>query len=65
MHPHVERMLIELNELKGKCEALHRFMEGDVWPTLPKVKRDLMSEQYALMREYAIVLDKRIALETE
>lgn len=64
MQPHVERMAIELAELNAKCEALHKFMGGDVWPTLPKDKRDLMAEQYALMREYALVLSKRIDLET-
>lgn len=63
MQPHVQRMVTERTELAAKCDALLAFLSGDVFKSLPKEKKDLMHEQYAAMREYLDVLDKRISLE--
>ena len=63
MQPHVQRMITERTELSTKCDALLVFLSGDVFKSLPKEKKDLMHEQYAAMREYLDVLDKRISLE--
>lgn len=63
MQPHVQRMVTERTELSTKCDALLVFLSGDIFKSLPKGKKDLMHEQYAAMREYLDVLDKRIALE--
>ena len=63
MQPHVQRMVTERTELSTKCNALLVFLSGDVFKSLPKEKKDLMHEQYAAMREYLDVLDKRISLE--
>lgn len=63
MQPHVQRMITERTELSTKCDALLVFLSGDIFKSLPKEKKDLMHEQYAAMREYLDVLDKRISLE--
>ena len=63
MQPHVQRMITERTELSTKCDALLVFLSGEVFNSLPKEKKDLMHEQYAAMREYLDVLDKRISLE--
>ncbi len=63
MQPHVERMHTERKELAAKCDALLAFLSRDFFKTLPKEKKDLMHDQYAAMREYLDILDKRISLE--
>lgn len=63
MQPHVERMLVERQELATKCDALLKFMSGEVFPSLSRERRDLMADQYAAMHEYLTALSKRIALE--
>jgi hypothetical protein len=63
MVTYLERMQIERDELSTKCDALLKFMGSDVFLAMPKNKRDLMSEQYDVMRDYLLVLSKRINLE--
>lgn len=65
MEPHVKRVLDERKELAKKCDALLIFLSGNLFLSLPKEKKDLMHEQYAVMRDYLTVLDKRLALEAE
>ena len=65
MEPHVKRVLDERKELAKKCDALLIFLSGNLFLSLPKEKKDLMHEQYAVMRDYLTILDKRLALEAE
>lgn len=65
MQPHVQRVLDEREELAKKCDALLVFLGGELFLSLPKVKKDLMHEQYAVMRDYLAILGKRLALESE
>lgn len=64
MEPHVKRVLCEREELAKKCDALLIFLGSDVFLSLPKEKKDLLHEQYALMRDYLTFLGKRLALES-
>jgi GTP cyclohydrolase III len=63
MQPHVKRVLDERDDLARKCDALLIFLGGDIFLSLPKEKKDLMHEQYAVMRDYLTILGKRLALE--
>ncbi|QDI17463.1 hypothetical protein FBF86_05500 [Serratia marcescens] len=63
MEEHVKRVLNERQELAKKCDALLVFLGGDFFLSLPKAKKDLMHEQYAVMRDYLTILDRRLALE--
>lgn len=65
MEPHVKRVLDERDELAKKCDALLIFLGGELFISLPKEKKELMHEQYALMRDYLTILGKRLELETE
>lgn len=64
MEPHVKRVLCEREELAKKCDALLIFLGSDVFLSLPKEKKYLLHEQYALMRNYLTILGKRLALES-
>ena len=63
MQPHVKRVFDERNELSVKCDALLLFIGGEIFMSLPKEKKDLLNEQYAVMRDYLTILGKRLALE--
>lgn len=65
MKEHVKRVLNEREELARKCDALLIFLGGDLFRSLPKAMKDLMHEQYAVMRDYLTILDKRLALEAD
>lgn len=65
MEPYVKRVVDERDELAKKCDALLIFFGGDLFNSLPKEKKNLMHEQYAVMRDYLDILSKRLALETE
>ena len=65
MEPHVKRVLDERDELAKKCDALLVFLGGDLFLSLSKEKKELMYEQYAVMRDYLTILGKRLALENE
>ncbi|AJI87064.1 hypothetical protein CH54_3784 [Yersinia rochesterensis] len=65
MEPHVKRVLDERDELAKKCDALLVFLGGEFFLSLPKEKKELMHEQYAVMRDYLTILGKRLALENE
>ena len=65
MEPHVKRVLDERDELAKKCDALLVFLGGDLFLSLSKEKKELMYEQYAVMRDYLTFLGKRLALENE
>lgn len=64
IQPHVQRVLDERDELARKCDALLAFLGGEIFLSLPKDKRDLLNEQYAIMREYLDILGKRLSLES-
>ena len=57
------RLLEETRELAIKLNKLNKFMAGDVFPTLPREKKDLMYEQVRCMNTYVQILGKRLELE--
>lgn len=64
MQPHEERVVTERKELNEKLEKLHLFCfsTGDtVFRKLSPEDRDLLEDQYTVMKQYCDILDKRIA----
>lgn len=64
IQPHVQRVLDERDDLARKCDALLVFLGGEIFLSLPRDKRDLLNEQYAVMRDYLDILGKRLSLES-
>lgn len=61
---HVDRLLIEANELKEKVNALHSFVHDNkaVFPKLSTKEKGLLFAQLDLMERYLIVLNERISI---
>lgn len=57
---YVERMVIELEELSAKVDALNKFTEGSVFPTLDIPDREDLYEQLHAMVVYQRVLARRL-----
>ena len=57
--PHVQRMAAETQTVVTNLKKLGEFMAGTVFPTLPLLDRQLMSQQYQQMTEYAKTLSLR------
>ena len=63
MNDYKTRLLEETRELATKLNKLNEFMAGDVFPTLPREKKDLMYDQCRTMNTYVQILGKRLELE--
>lgn len=61
----VDRLHIELDELKDKSEKLNKFFDTDIFKNLPKNKQTLMTAQFGSMISYAAILEERIRLEED
>jgi hypothetical protein len=61
MQPHQERVLAEKADLDDKAAKLLKFIDGDVYDTLPETDRELLEQQYLIMASYSAILGKRIA----
>jgi len=59
---HVQRMAVETQTVVTNLRKLGEFMSGTVYPTLPLLDRQLMSQQYQEMTEYAKTLSLRYCM---
>lgn len=58
---HQLRVVEEVRELNGKLGKLREFLAGDKFPTLSFSEQQLLTKQEWCMREYAAVLEQRVA----
>lgn len=61
----VDRLHIELDELKDKSEKLNKFFDTEIFKNLPKNKQTLMTAQFGSMISYAAILEERIRIEEQ
>lgn len=61
MADYQDRVIVEKRELDAKHSKLAEFIGGNVYPTLVKADRELLVEQFDLMKRYSDVLADRIA----
>lgn len=54
------RLLVEMEELATKIEALKKFIVGDKFVTLNKRSQKLLIKQLKIMEKYAEILKARI-----
>lgn len=57
---HLQRMEVELAELRTKCAGLEAFLKGKVFKTLPNAERVRMNKQMIAMDDYVTVLQERV-----
>lgn len=60
---HLDRLLIESEELEQRKSKLRAFILSDDFYKLNKESQDLLMQQYHVMFEYSLLLIKRIHLE--
>lgn len=60
---HLDRLLIESEELKQRTSKLRAFILSNDFYKLNKESQDLLMQQYHVMFEYSLLLIKRIHLE--
>ena len=60
---HLDRLLIESEELKQRTSKLRAFILSDDFYKLNKESQNLLLQQYHVMFEYSLLLIKRIHLE--
>jgi hypothetical protein len=65
LRPHEERVVIEKRELDAKLAKLKAFCFGSaedtkVFSGLDPIDRDLLESQYTAMKEYSMILGRRI-----
>ena len=61
MQPHQQRVVDEKLELDGKIVRLDKFLEGDLFKSLPEEEKDRLVRQLRAMNEYFAILGERIA----
>jgi hypothetical protein len=54
------RLLEERDQLKEKLEKLDTFVDGDIFPTILELQRELLLVQLYHMSEYLYILDERL-----
>ena len=57
---HIDKLIIESEELIRKTTKLKNFMESDRYKTLDKYHQDLLTLQYNAMNSYLYILMMRI-----
>ena len=62
MNPIKERVKVELDELTMRLTKLKHFVEGERITTVSDEMADLLRQQYAIMKQYRDILNKRITL---
>lgn len=61
MNDFKSRLLVEVTELKNKVEKLENFIDGDIYDTLPEIDRTDLKEQLNHMKNYLLVLNRRVS----
>jgi hypothetical protein len=61
MQPHQERVILEKRELDDKLNKLAAFLQGGIFAALAAEDRELLKQQAHHMKEYSVILAKRIA----
>lgn len=61
MEAYQERVVQERADLDEKWSKLGIFMGSPTFRGLPEAERSRLARQYEAMRQYAVVLDERIA----
>jgi hypothetical protein len=61
MQPHQARVVTEKNELLSKAGKLHSFVNTPPFHKLTDNEQNLLRLQLAVMNEYAMILEMRIA----
>lgn len=59
----IDRLYIELDELKDKSEKLSKFFNTDIFKKLSRTKKALMTAQFNSMSSYIAILEERIRIE--
>lgn len=59
--PHQQRVVQEKEELDYKIVNLDKFLLTDIFHNLSAEEQDRLSRQFDVMKEYAAILDERIA----
>jgi hypothetical protein len=58
---HMQRVVVEHNELVKKQQDLKKFIEvSEIYKSLPVAEQGRLVRQHALMSEYVLVLNERI-----
>ena len=60
MQPHEERVVAEKAELESKMEKLKVFFSGSIFHGLAEEDQSLLQSQYAVMKQYQEILEKRV-----
>ena len=58
--PHQQRVIVELDELKEKLIALGDFLSTEMFKSLDSIDKELLTNQYYIMADYADILQERI-----
>lgn len=61
LQPHQQRVVTERDELQTKLGALSRFIDSELFDTLPHAEQGRLQRQKLIMIEYVAVLNERIA----
>lgn len=61
LQPHQQRVVTERDELQTKLTALSKFIDSDIFDTLPSAEQGRLQRQKLIMIDYVAVLNERIA----
>jgi hypothetical protein len=60
--PHQQRVVDEANELRDKFSKLGAFiLDNPIYQSLAEEERNDLANQYDVMEQYLIILDRRIS----
>jgi hypothetical protein len=57
-----ERLVLEFEEIKTKCEKLKMFLCSDIYNKLTIEEQVLLNTQFHLMQSFAVILNRRLEL---
>lgn len=60
---YLDRIRIEIDDLRDKYNKLRNFILSDEYWALPFCKRRILSKQWSIMKDYISILEERIRLE--
>ncbi len=62
MEAFIQRIVVELQQLDEKAEKLGEFVKSEKFHSLTPDMQSLMVEQYEVMKQYSVILGKRLEL---